>query len=222
MQANTNLIIQGGEYGSSRDPFLIFPLIHAVTDNTEAVRMVTRDVIQEFRADGVRYLELRTTPREVRGRMSRLEYCQTVLDQIITSAGDDNDSVSGDNSGDNDNDSAPITVKLLLSIDRRQLASMDDIVCLYTQLHSTPRYASILAGLDISGDPRVGDLRTVVDKLARLREGVRVAVHLAETVNHEETGAVLAMAPDRIGHGTCIHPTLGSESLYEITSTLKL
>ena len=69
-----------------------------------------------------------------------------------------------------------ITVKLLLSIDRRQLASMDDIVCLYTQLRSTPRYASILAGLDISGDPRVGDLRTVVDRLAKLREkSVKVA-----------------------------------------------
>ena len=66
----------------------------------------------------------------------------------------------------------------------------------------------------LSGDPRVGDLRTVVDKLARLREdGVKVAVHLAETVNHEETGAVLAMAPDRIGHGTCIHPTLGGSDV---------
>ena len=42
-----------------------------------------------------------------------------------------------------------------------------------TQLRFTPCYASILAGLDISGDPRVGDLRTVVDKLAKLiEEGV--------------------------------------------------
>ena len=84
---------------------------------------------------------------------------------------------------------------------------MDDIVYLYTQLRSIPT-ASILAGLDIFGDPRAGNLRTVVDKLTKLiEEGIKVAVHLVET------GAVLAMAPDRIGHGMCIHPTLGGEYL---------
>ena len=139
--------------------------------------------------------------------MSRLVFCHTVLHQIIASAGGDNNGDNsvdndGDNNGDNDTDSAPITIKLLLSIDWRQLASMDDIVYLYTQLRSIPT-ASILAGLDIFGDPRAGNLRTVVDKLTKLiEEGVKAAVNLAET------GAVLP------GHGpACMHLVYG-ESLY--------
>ena len=37
----------------------------------KAVRMATRDVIREFAEDGVRYLELRSTPRAVQNRMTR-------------------------------------------------------------------------------------------------------------------------------------------------------
>ena len=85
---------------------------HAETDNLDAVRIVTRDVIRDFAEDGVRYLELRTTPREVEGRMSRQQYCETVLEEMI--------SVSSTGLG--------ITVKLLLSIDRKNLDGMDDIV----------------------------------------------------------------------------------------------
>ena len=34
-------VIAGGQYGTNKDPFLIFPVIHALTDNREAVRTVT-------------------------------------------------------------------------------------------------------------------------------------------------------------------------------------
>ena len=37
------VVIAGGEYGTNKDPFLIFPVIHALTDNTEAARIVTQD-----------------------------------------------------------------------------------------------------------------------------------------------------------------------------------
>ena len=37
------VVISGGEYGTNKDPFLIFPVIHALTDNTEAARIVTQD-----------------------------------------------------------------------------------------------------------------------------------------------------------------------------------
>ena len=36
-------VIEGGEYGTNKDPFLIFPVIHALTDNIEAARTVTND-----------------------------------------------------------------------------------------------------------------------------------------------------------------------------------
>lgn len=43
----------------------MFRLIHQLVDNCEAVAIVTRNVIREFAEDGVRYLELRSTPRDV-------------------------------------------------------------------------------------------------------------------------------------------------------------
>jgi len=202
MPENCDLVIQGGggEYGTNKDPFLIFPIIHAITDNLAAVKVVTSEVIKDFADDGVKYLELRTTPREVPDRMSKINYCETVLEEIIKAS-----------------DPHKIVVKLLLSIDRKYLSKMDDIVKLYKILKKNPRYENILVGLDISGDPRVDDLRNVLEKINKIRseDGIKVAVHLAEMSNEDETQAVLNTTPDRIGHGTCIHPSLGgSETLW--------
>jgi len=41
----------------------VFKIIHTIVFDEEAVSMVAHDVVCEFAADGVVYLELRTTPR---------------------------------------------------------------------------------------------------------------------------------------------------------------
>ena len=43
--------------------FKIFDVIHAITTTHEAITAITREVVEDFRADGVVYLELRTTPK---------------------------------------------------------------------------------------------------------------------------------------------------------------
>ena len=49
-------------------------------------------------------------------------------------------------------------------------------------------------GLDISGDPRVGDLTPILPELQQLKqEGVRLAVHLAEVPAEGEVGAGLLL-----------------------------
>ena len=109
---------------------------------------------------------------------------------------------------------------------------------LFKRLSSS--YPGLLVGLDLSGDARVGDLVPLLPRLSQLRsEGISLAVHLAEVPNHEETSAVLATNPDRIGtgdsvrvlllniflfsgHGTCIHPSLGgSEDLWQQLTQVK-
>ena len=92
---------------------------------------------------------------------------------------------------------------------------------MYYSLKQKSKYDDILVGLDISGDPRVGDLRSVLDKMTRLRseDGVKMAIHLAEVVNPEEISAVIDtchVGSVRLGHGTCIPPALGgSDALLE-------
>lgn len=44
--------------------FQVFKVIHQLVDTEEDILMVATDVIKEFAADGVKYLELRSTPRE--------------------------------------------------------------------------------------------------------------------------------------------------------------
>ena len=75
---------------------------------------------------------------------------------------------------------------------------------LFRKLKSEEKYRDIMVGLDISGDPRVSDLTAVLGKITELRnkDGLKFAIHLAEVPNHEETSAVLATSPDRIGEWT--------------------
>ena len=75
---------------------------------------------------------------------------------------------------------------------------------LFRKLKSEEKYRDIMVGLDISGDPRVSDLTEVLGKITELRnkDGLKFAIHLAEVPNHEETSAVLATNPDRIGGWT--------------------
>ena len=69
-------------------------------------------VINEFADDGVRYLELRSTPREVPDRMTKSEYCCTVLDEMMEVV----------------NIRKDITVKLLLAVDRKNFAAFDETI----------------------------------------------------------------------------------------------
>ena len=83
MPEDSDTLIEKGKTGTFDDPFRMFAIIHTITDNPEAVRMAARDVIREFDSDGVKYLELRSTPRVVEGRMTKTEYCESVLEEIL-------------------------------------------------------------------------------------------------------------------------------------------
>ena len=73
-------------------------------------------------------------------------------------------------------------------------------------------------GIDVSGDPSVGNLLDYVVVLERARSrGLKVAVHLAEIPNVEEVGSFLnAFLPDRIGHGTCLTAARGETCRLEV------
>jgi len=194
MPHDSDTIIEKGSLGTIDDPFRMFSLIHKVTDNVEAVKVATHDVIREFAEDGVKYLELRSTPRSVAGRMTKRQYCDTVIDEIIKA----------------ENDQLDIRVKLLLAIDRRQVDSCRETVQLFLDLREL--HPAVMAGIDLSGDPRVGDAVALIPELRRARElGIRLALHVGEVYNHEETMEFLKLKPDRLGHGTCIHPSLGGD-----------
>jgi hypothetical protein len=48
-----------------------------------------------------------------------------------------------------------------------------------------------------------------VNKSTFLLKGIKFALHLAEIYNAAETLAFIEFGPERIGHGTFIHPATG-------------
>jgi adenosine deaminase len=135
----------------------MFHLVHSITDNTWAVAEATRDVIRDFAADGVVYLELRTTPREVPGRMSREAYCRAVLD-VLTEEEKQlrSQQLSSQQLGESSGSSRErILVRLLLAVDRRKLEDMEDTVQLFFKLRQvTSGFCGAVTGSIKGRSPR--------------------------------------------------------------------
>lgn len=192
---SAEVIIKRGHNRTLEECFKVFGILHCLTDNLTAIRAITKDVVQEFIADNVRYLELRTTPKSVHNKMSKDQYIKTVLDVIIEEM-----------------KTGKIMLRLLLSIDRaRGVDDAWDTLQLAKNYVNQDKYKSLICGLDISGNPKIGDVCDYIPVLQEAKKcGFRLAVHLAEVPNEKETLAILKSGlVDRIGHGTYIHHEMG-------------
>lgn len=157
--------------------------------------MVATDVIKEFAADGVKYLELRSTPREEKSTgLSKRKYIETVIQAIQQCK----------------REGVDIDVRFLVAIDRRNgsQVAMETVQLAEEFLLSSD---GLVIGLDLSGDPTVGHGRDLIPALQRAKNsGLKLSLHLSEVLSqHDETDLLLNIPPDRIGHGTFLHPEMG-------------
>ncbi|GAA6224044.1 adenosine deaminase-like protein [Lates japonicus] len=182
--------------------FQVFKVIHQLVDTEEDILMVARDVIREFAADSVKYLELRSTPREEKSTgLTKKKYIETVIRAIQLCK----------------NEGLDIDVRFLVAIDRRngEKVAMETVELAEEFLMSSD---GLVVGLDLSGDPTVGDGKSLLPALQRAKNcGLKLSLHLAEVPSQlEESDLLLNLPPDRIGHGTFLHPEVGgSQSLVD-------
>ncbi|KAI8063238.1 hypothetical protein BC940DRAFT_307893 [Gongronella butleri] len=167
------------------DFFGLFKFIYQLTDEEEAVALATTRVMAEFADDGVRYLELRTTPRanEAKG-MTKESYLQTILTTIKEKA------------------PAGLMVKLIISIDRRNtLEEAHKVVDLAVQFRDQG-----IVGIDLCGDCSKGVFRDLKPAFERARnEGFPLTLHFNEVEeNIPEAPDLLSVYPDRLGHATLL------------------
>ncbi|KAF6716858.1 Adenosine deaminase-like protein [Oryzias melastigma] len=76
----------------------------------------------------------------------------------------------------------------------------------------------LVVGIDLSGDPTVGHGKHFLPALERAKNcGLKLSLHLSEVQSQrEESELLLNLPPDRIGHGTFLHPEMGgSQSLVD-------
>ncbi|KAK8749001.1 hypothetical protein OTU49_015630 [Cherax quadricarinatus] len=201
---SAEVTIRRGHRRTLEECFQIFGILHYLIDNLETVKNITRDVIQEFASDNVKYLELRTTPKSVPNKMTKKDYIETVLEAILQEM-----------------KTNCITVRLLLSIDRsRGIDDAWNTLQLAKEYKTHEIYKNLICGLDVSGNPACGNLTNYIPVLEEAKKcGLKLAIHLAEIPNEAETLAVLRTGlVDRIGHGTFIHPSSGGsqELLYYV------
>jgi adenosine deaminase len=167
-----------------------------------------RSVLQDFEDDGVRYLELRTTPRAIPSdSISKEVYVRTILD-VIRDFAQEKNNISKDGEEGRDADRQPTEpeprVYLLLSIDRRNTCSEAiEVVDLALRYRHYRGHLAVL-GIDLCGDPSVGDVSIFRDAFARARQhGLKITVHFAEvpaSSSRKELETLLSFQPDRLGH----------------------
>jgi hypothetical protein len=170
-------------------PISFFPLfskyIYALCNDRPALTYSTTSVLENFRLDGVVYLELRTTPRAIpSARITMDDYVQTILDCI----------------SDFSASYPSMRTNLILSVDRRSnlptaLAVVD--------LAAKYRARGVVA-IDLCGDPRAGDVSLFAPAFSAARaHGLKCTVHFAESPQSStatELWTLLSYQPDRIGH----------------------
>ncbi|KAI8354551.1 hypothetical protein EDC96DRAFT_446928 [Choanephora cucurbitarum] len=165
--------------------FPLFRFIYQLTDDEASVRIATRNIIREFAQDGVKYLELRTTPRcNAETGMTKTSYLEAVVSVLEENRTDD------------------IIVKLILSIDRRNtLEEAQETVDLALAFRSRG-----VVGIDLCGDVEKGSFAELKPAFTRAQENqFPITLHFNEIEqNMVEGPTLLSINPNRLGHATLL------------------
>lgn len=181
--------------------------IYNLVNDRASIEYATHSVIEDFQRDGVRYLELRTTPRAIPYTgISREDYVEIVLAALTQYHKAQLDSGAVDKD--------LIEVHLILSIDRTMTASEADEIVTLAARHSQPQpIISIprlpsprVVGIDLCGNPTKGDISIFTSSFLHAKTlGLNTTVHFAEVPSPEpshsqELTTLLSWHPDRLGH----------------------
>jgi len=169
-------------------PPSFFPLfsryIYALCSDLPSIVYTTDSVLQSFAADGVVYLELRTTPRAIpSANVTKSQYIEAILSCIVKS-----------------NVTSRMKTSLILSIDRRNTPAIAEEL---VDLALTYRDQGVV-GVDLCGDPACGDVSIFQPAFKRAKDaGLKITLHFAEAQQSStdaELWKLLSFQPDRIGH----------------------
>lgn len=184
--------IEKGDQRTMEECFDCFKLLHKLVDNIKSLEAVATTVLQDFENENIKYLELRSTPRNNQGTsLTKRAYIETILDVIKKHHSDD---------------ANEMIIRYLPSIDRGKPVSEGWETIKLVEEFLLMSDGDLIPGIDFSGNPFINTGSEFIPLLQYAKNiGLKLAVHMSEVKNsNEETRAFLSIPPDRIGHGTYI------------------
>ena len=169
--------------------FEYFVAVSRVITDIASLKAATREVFADYANEHCVYLELRTTPKRF-ATTDDVDYVAAVRD------------VAGE---------FQMQVKLLLSLDRGKVTSLDDAKAKVKRLHEiAAQFPNFVVGLDVSGDPRVKTAPFILEALREAR--LPTTFHSAEIQDDDEASAIVDHVIDhniirRLGHCCYLPPT---------------
>ncbi|KAE9350438.1 hypothetical protein PF008_g6433 [Phytophthora fragariae] len=178
---------------SLEECFEMFGLIHQVVVSRRVLRRITIEAVEDFAAENVKYLELRSTPRDLpQDGATRADY----VDEVVSALEECRARKDLD-----------IEVRLLLSINRNQpLHLAEDTVNMALERRNKQN-CPFIVGIDLSGNSErpESEFFRFEHVLERARAGgLKLAVHFAEHFDDDESARILNFRPDRLGHACCL------------------
>lgn len=184
--------------------FDVFAIAHAACDTPSAIRRVCAECVEDFRADGCAYVELRTTPKDLVGangefKMTKRSYTEAACAGLADAGG------LGDGSD------GRCVARLVLSIDRGRDDTKEKAMET-VQLAAEFMHRGVV-GVDLSGAPHKGSWELYEDALKEARQlGLGIVLHCGEVVDtKDEQAKMIAFKPERLGH--CVY-TVRDDDLY--------
>ncbi|KAM5353938.1 hypothetical protein ACJ41O_000588 [Fusarium nematophilum] len=182
------VVMPEGKHDYNLETF--FPLfssyIYNLLTDEDSIRHTTNSVLTDFLADGVSYLELRTTPRST-PLLSAEQYIAILLSTIAVFEAQH----------------PQLHTRLILAVDRRHSPEQASSTLALALKHRSEG----VVGLDLCGDPTARpdggiDVFTPVFEEAG-RHGLGITVHFAEAEasgSRRELETLLKWQPGRLGH----------------------
>jgi len=174
-----------GEERTLSQCFKIFSMIHKLVTSCHHITRITEEVLEDFANDNVRYVELRSTPRnEPELGITSRSYIEAVIKGFkrVEKRG------------------LRVVARLLLSINRAESYEKGlQTLELAIEYFNKGQY---VVGIDFSGNPHKGKFKDFLPIFEKARQaGLKCAIHCGEIGDLEDTEDILRFGPDRIGHG---------------------
>lgn len=152
--------------------FEIFKVGGRLVTDVPTLKRVVREMIEDYAKQNTRYLEIRSTPKQIGEIESKEQYIRTVVEAI------------------QEMESATMRTAYVVSINRQLPVEQakDSIDLLIKLREEDETFRKYLVGLELSGDPRLGHFNDFIDEFERARQnGIKISLHCSEDKQQIDT-----------------------------------